>query len=42
LRWLWSGKVAEPEQKLGNSRVWMESDVRRAKSYKVANYGKRP
>lgn len=42
LRWLRAGKVEEPEQKLGQSRVWFETDVERAKAFKNASYGKRP
>ena len=33
LRWLWSGKLKEPAQKMGTSRVWSEADLNRAKRY---------
>lgn len=43
LRWLWSGKLAEPKQTIGSldSRVWTASDLDRAKRYREQNYRKR-
>lgn len=43
LRWLWSGKVAEPKQTVGSleSRVWTQADLNRAKLYREQNYRKR-
>jgi hypothetical protein len=43
LRWLWSGKLAEPKQTIGagDSRVWTEADLNRAKRHRERNYRKR-
>jgi hypothetical protein len=43
LRWLWSGKLAEPKQTVGtlDSRVWTQADLNRAKLYREQNYRKR-
>lgn len=41
LRWLWSGKVAEPKQTMGNSRVWTEADLDHAKHFRERHYRKR-
>ncbi|HTM42497.1 MAG TPA: hypothetical protein VL177_16380 [Terriglobales bacterium] len=43
LRWLWSGKVAEPKrQTVGGQdvRIWAGRDLERVRKYKLANYRK--
>jgi hypothetical protein len=45
LRWLWSGKLAEPTQKTVAGlmiRVWSEKDLARAKKHREERYRKRP
>jgi predicted site-specific integrase-resolvase len=43
LRWLWAGKIPEPKhfenggQKI---RLWTDSDVKKVRRYKEANYRK--
>ena len=37
LRWLWSGKLKEPAQTMGSSRVWTEADLDRAKRYRESS-----
>jgi hypothetical protein len=44
LRWLYAGKLPEPEtQTFGGveSRVWSDADLNRAKLYRERNYRKR-
>lgn len=45
LRWLWSGALAEPEQRVtvGNieNRIWSAADLERARAFKVERYRKR-
>lgn len=45
LRWLWSGALAEPEQRVtvGNieSRIWSAADLDRAKEFREQRYRKR-
>jgi hypothetical protein len=45
LRWLWSGKLAEPTQKTVAGvmiRVWNQKDLERAKKHREERYRKRP
>jgi hypothetical protein len=45
LRWLWSGKLAEPTQKTVAGvmiRVWSEKDLERARKHREERYRKRP
>jgi hypothetical protein len=45
LRWLYSGKLAEPTQKTVAGvmiRVWSEKDLERAKKYREERYYQRP
>jgi predicted site-specific integrase-resolvase len=45
LRWLWAGKLPEPERvTVGHidNRIWRQEDMRRAKEYRKENYRKRP
>lgn len=43
LRWLWSGRLAEPKQTIGSleSRVWTQAELDRAKAFREQNYRKR-
>ena len=44
LRWLWAGKLAEPRKRHHNGgvdvRLWSERELKAARAYKEANYGK--
>jgi predicted site-specific integrase-resolvase len=43
LRWLWTGKLAEPKQTVGSieTRIWTEADLTRAKRHRERHYRKR-
>lgn len=45
LRWLYAGKLAEPEQQLTvgaiENRIWSEADLDRARAFKAEHYKKR-
>jgi hypothetical protein len=45
LRWLYTGKLAEPSQKTVAGvtiRIWSEKDLERAKRHREERYRKRP
>jgi len=44
LRWLYAGKLAEPERMIlggANIRLWTKDDIKRARQYKVKGYDSR-
>ncbi len=43
LRWLWAGKIPEPEHHQGGGqdvRIWTYGDLRRVREYKFVSYRK--
>jgi predicted site-specific integrase-resolvase len=43
LRWLYSGKLAEPKRRKNGGqdiRIWSERDLERARRFKEQNFGK--
>ena len=44
LRWLYAGKLVEPERMIlggANIRLWTKEDIKRARQYKVKGYDSR-